>query len=1254
VSSPPEQVTARRKGAEARIARRRAAVPSAISYPPELPVSARREDLLETIRAHQVTIVAGETGSGKSTQLPKLCLELGRGVRGMIAHTQPRRLAARTVAARIAEELNVPLGGAVGYAIRFNDRSGEETLVRLMTDGLLLAEIQHDRQLRRYDTIIVDEAHERSLNVDFLLGCLTQILPRRPELKLIVTSATIDPERFSRHFGGAPIVEVSGRTYPVEVRHRPPPPELDQADAIAAAVDELLREDTGDVLVFLSGEREIRDTAELLRGQLGARVEVLPLYARLSSVEQQRVFQSHAKRRVVLATNVAETSLTVPGIRAVVDPGTARISRYSARLKVQRLPIEAISQASADQRKGRCGRTSDGVCVRLYGEEDFAARPRFTEPEILRTSLASVILQMAALGLGDVEAFPFLEPPDGRQVRDGVTLLQELSALDADRRLTPLGRRLARLPLDPRFGRMVLEADRLGCAEEVIVIAAALSIQDPRERVGGDGYAQQAADAQHARFADERSDFLAYLNLWRYLREQQQALSGSQFRKRCREEFLHFLRVREWQDLVGQLRGAAKSARVTLNRTPAEPDQIHVAVLAGLLSHVGVKEGRRDYLGARGARFALSPGSGLARRPPEWTMVAELVETSRLWGRTAARIDPAWVEPLAGHLIKRSYGEPHWERRRAAVVASERVTLYGLPIVAGRMVSYSGIDPRLSRLLFIRRALVEGDWDARHRFLEENRRRLREAEALEHRARRRDILVDEQVLCDFYEERIPADVVSGSHFDRWWREQQRSEPDRLTMPRALLVDAEAAAAVDAREWPGAWRQGELRLALDYRFAPGSPDDGVTARVPLAALGGLRPDGFEWLVPGLRLELVTTLLRSLPKELRRQLVPAPEVAAQALARMPARSAPLLDALERALAELRGVQIERGAWDLARLPAHLRMRFRVDDEHGEEIASGEDLDALREAVRPRLRDELRAAAPELERHGLSAWTIGSLPRAVTVPGTGGAVQAYPALVDEQVAVGVRTFDTPQAQAAAMRVGTRRLLLLTMPQTVRYALDHVDGTTQLALTGAPHGSVRAVVVDALDAACDALVVEGGGPAWDEAAFAALRAHVAGNLAERTAELVAVVVRVLAVEREVRERLAPLRAATSGPLCDARDDVERQLARLVHPGFITDAGQRIVDIERYLRATLRRLERLIEAPAADAARMQVIEELEAAYAARQARLAPGVTPPPEVQKVPWLIEELRVSEFAQSLGTREKVSAKRIRSLLRGDART
>ncbi|MEA2355855.1 MAG: ATP-dependent helicase HrpA, partial [Solirubrobacteraceae bacterium] len=1031
-----ERLTAAFAAAESRVAARRAGVPT-LTYPPELPVTARREDLLAAIDAHQVVIVAGETGSGKTTQLPKLCLELGRGIRGAVAHTQPRRLAARAGAERVAEELGLEVGGAVGYALRFSDRSGEDTLVRFVTDGLLLAEVQGDRRLLRYDTIIVDEAHERSLNIDFLLGYLHRLLPRRPELKLIIASATIDADRFSRHFGGAPVVEVSGRTYPVEVRYRPLTPDgadgpSDPVDAIGDAVEELLRDGPGDVLVFQSGEREIRDAAEALTGRLGPRVEVLPLYARLSHAEQRRVFAPHRGRRVVLATNVAETSLTVPGIGTVVDPGTARISRYSGRLKVQRLPIEPISQASADQRKGRCGRTSDGICIRLYSEEDFAGRPDFTEPEILRTSLASVLLQMAALGLGEVEDFGFLDPPDPRQIRDGIAVLEELGAFASPApgsppRLTPLGRQLARLPVDPRLGRMVLEADRLACADEVIVIAAALSIQEPRERPPEH---RAAADAQHARFADDQSDFLSYLNLWRHVADRQRELSGSQFRKLCRGEFLHYMRVREWQDLVTQLRQAARRAGVSINHEPADPDHVHIALLAGLLSQIGLRNvSRRDYDGARGARFAIFPGSALARRPPSWVMVAELVETGRLWGRTAARIRPDWIEPLAGHLLRRTYDDPRWDARRGAVVATERATLHGLPVVAGRTIAYHRIDPAFARDQFIRRALLDGDWTpARpHEFLAHNRGQIAAVEELEHRARRRDILAPTETRFAFFDARIPATVVSAAHFERWWSRRRGDQRHRLDFTRELLVDPAAAGALDPGARPDAWRQDDLVLPLSYRFEPGEEHDGVTVEVPLTGLARLRPDGFDWLVPGLREELVTALIRSLPKELRRPLVPVPALAHEVVERLHPRLGPLRPALAAELERLRGVPIPPEAFDPSKLPRHLRMTFRAVDHQGDVLGQDADLDRLRAALRPRLRAALAEATLGLERHGLHTWTIGTLPRSVALAGTDGAVRAYPALVDEGDAVGVLAFETEAAQGTAMHAGTRRLLRL-----------------------------------------------------------------------------------------------------------------------------------------------------------------------------------------------------------------------------------
>ncbi|MGI8730755.1 MAG: ATP-dependent RNA helicase HrpA [Solirubrobacteraceae bacterium] len=1251
-------------GCEATVARRAAAVPT-VSYPPQLPVSARREDLRGAIADNQVVIVAGETGSGKTTQLPKICLELGRGVRGAIAHTQPRRLAARTVAERIAEELGVPLGDSVGYAVRFSNVSKRDTLVRLVTDGLLLAEIQHDRLLRRYDTVIVDEAHERSLNIDFLLGYLHTLLPRRPDLKLIITSATIDPQRFSRHFGDAPVIEVSGRTFPVEVRHRPlsvgsapgpgsedddeavgAAPDRDPVDAIGEAVEELLRDGPGDVLVFLSGEREIRDTAEALKGRLPSRIEVLPLYARLSPQEQQRVFSAHDARRVVLATNVAETSLTVPGIGSVVDPGSARISRYSARLKVQRLPIEPVSQASADQRKGRCGRQSDGICVRLYSEQDFAARPAFTDPEILRTSLASVILQMQALGLGEVEDFPFLDPPDRRQVRDGIALLHELGALDpaaGDRgkRLTALGRRLAQLPVDPRLGRMVLEADGLACADEAIVIAAALSIQDPRVRPVEE---RAAADQQHARFKDESSDFLAYLNLWRYLRSQQRELSGNQFRKRCRAEFLHYLRVREWQDLAGQLRQAARRAGVTINQQPADPQQVHVALLSGLLSQIGVRDERRrgEYIGARGARFAISPGSVLARRGPAWVMVAELTETSRLWGRTAAQIQPSQIEPLADHLLKRSYEAPHWERRRGSVVATERATLFGLPVVAGRRIAYGAIDPELSRELFIRHALVEGDWSTRHEFVAANARVIEQLEQLEHRARRRDIVAGDEAIFDFYDARIPADVVSVAHFDRWWKDVRRAEPDLLSLPRDLLVGPDAADLLDERARPDAWRQGDLTLALSYRFEPGAEHDGVTAHVPLGALASLRADGFDWLVPGLRHELVVALIRSLPKDLRRPLVPIPELAEHVVAGLRPRKGRLVDAVARELERLRGVRLDSRAFDLARLPAHLRMSFSVEDERGEELARGEDLDALRAAVRPRLRAELSAATAQIDRSGLRDWTIGELPRSVTLPA--GGASAYPAFVDEAESVGVRALETPQAQRASMHGGTRRLLALTVASPVRAVQRGLDAGATLTLAGAPHGGAGALLDDAVVAALDASIAAAGGPAWDRGGWIALRDRVASELVELTATVVAQAVAILDAAREVRLALDAL--PSDEALRPARLDVAAQLGGLVYPGFLAATGaDRLDDVARYLQGAVRRLQRLPDAPAADRDKMGVLHELEAEL--RRRREAAGAHRP-ELREIGWMLQELRVASFAQGLGVRGQVSAKRVRRAL------
>ena len=1234
--------------AQARVQRRRASVPE-VSYPPQLPISARRDDLLAAIQEHQVVVVAGETGSGKTTQLPKLCLELGRGVRGAIAHTQPRRLAARTVAQRIADELDVPLGGAVGYAVRFDDRGSEDTLLRLVTDGLLLAEIRRDPLLRRYDTVIVDEAHERSLNIDFLLGCLHRILPRRSDLKLIITSATIDPERFSEHFGGAPIIEVSGRTYPVEVRYRPQGEDEELLDALADTVEELLAERAGDVLAFLSGEREIRDAAELLSGRLGPGVEVLALYSRLAVSDQQKVFSRDRtyKRRVVLATNVAETSLTVPGIRCVVDTGLARVSRYSARLKVQRLPVEAISRASADQRKGRCGRLAAGVCVRLYSEDDFNARPAFTDPEILRTNLASVILQMAALGLGEVEAFPFLEPPDRRQVRDGVALLHELRALDpsaAESRvrrqpnsqaktqsspLTPLGRNLARLPIDPRLGRMVLEAGRLGCAREVAVIAAALSIQDPRERPLDQ---RGEADQLHARFTDRSSDFLAYVNLWRYLRSLEDELSRSQVRKRCKAEFLHYLRIREWQDLVAQLEDAAREVGVTLNDEPAEEAEIHSALLSGLLSHLGMKDGEtREYIGARGAKFAVFPGSVLARRGPTWVMVAELVETTRLWGRTAAAVDIRQVEAVAEHLVKRSYGEPRWDRRRAAVVAPEQVTLYGLPIVRSRTVQYGRIDPAAARELFIRRALVEGDWDQRHAFMRENERRVEEVEALEARARRRDLLASEAVRAAFFDERVPEDVTSGRDFDRWWKRARGTQPTLLDYPMDMLIEGDV--APDDRDRPARWIQSHqppLEFALSYRFDPGSAADGVTVHIPLASLGAVQETSFEWLVPAFRRELVVALLRNLPKRLRTPLVPIPDTATELLANVTPRSGALLAVLADAIERLRGVRISAADWSLDDLPAHLRMNFSIEAEDGTALASGRSLNALRDELRPALTARLEDALPVLARHGMHDFDVDSLPRTVDLPG---GLRGFPALVDEGDAVGIRICATAGEQAVTMARGTRRLLGLTVPSPRRWVTGQLTPQLTLALTATPYDTLEATIDDATTAALDALIASGGGPAWDAGAFAALREHVRGALRPTTLGALLAFGQILEAVRAVREQLNTLPA--SAVFAPARLDVARQLGRLVYPGMLAAAGlARLGDIERYLYAAAQRLARLSNHVVADGERMAAIHELEAEAAGRS--------------DVLWLIEEVRVAQLAPGAHVRRGATVKRVREAL------
>ncbi|MDT4975690.1 MAG: ATP-dependent helicase HrpA [Pseudonocardiales bacterium] len=1242
------------------LAARTAAVPT-ITYP-DLPVSARRDDIAAAIRDNQVVVVAGETGSGKTTQLPKICLELGRGIRATIGHTQPRRLAARTVAQRIADELQSPLGEAVGYTVRFTDQASDRTLVKLMTDGILLAEMQRDRRLLRYDTLILDEAHERSLNIDFLLGYLAQLLPRRPDLKVVVTSATIEPERFAAHFGGAPIVEVSGRTYPVEIRYRPLEPDAtsddgppgssdpddpdhdvvhriavrDQTEAIVDAVRELHAEGPGDVLVFLSGEREIRDTAEALNAAELRNTEVLPLYARLPTAEQQRVFQPHTGRRVVLATNVAETSLTVPGIHYVIDPGTARISRYSRRTKVQRLPIEAISQASAAQRAGRCGRTADGIAIRLYSEPDFESRPRYTEPEILRTNLASVILQMAALQLGDIAAFPFLDPPDRRSIRDGVTLLQELGAFDANGAITEVGRKLAQLPVDPRIGRMILQAAEEGCVREVLVIAAALSIPDPRERPSD---REEAAKQKHARFADEHSDFISYLNLWNYVREQRRERSGNQFRRMCREEFLHYLRIREWQDLVGQLRTIARGLDITESGEPASPAQVHTALLAGLLSHIGLREGdSRDYAGARNSRFVLAPGSVLTKRPPRWIVVADLVETSRLYGRTAARIEPEAVERVAGHLVARTYSEPHWDADRGAAMAYERVTLYGLPLVARRQVGYAGVEPDVARELFIRHALVEGDWRTRHRFFAANQTLRRELEELEERARRRDLLVGDEELYEFFDSRIPADVVSARHFDAWWKRARHETPDLLTLTRADLLRQDAATSDN----PEVWQAGDVALPVSYRFEPGTEDDGVTVHVPVGVLARLGGHEFGWQVPALREELVIALLRALPKDLRRNFVPVPDTARAVLAELTPGQEPLLEGVQRELQRRTGVLVPLAAFDLAKLPAHLRVTFLIEDSSGQVIARGKDLPALQAELAAPVRAAVVAAvADELERNGLRAWPddLDELPKLVQRSSGGHTVRGYPALVDTGSDVAVRVFASAAEQQAAMRAGIRRLLRLSVVSPAKAVERTLATRARLVLGANPDGSLGALLEDCADAALDALVPA---PPWTRADFAAVRDRVTQQLVAETAAITGLVETVLAAAHDVRLALP---ANPPKAHVEAIEDVRAQFRHLLPAGFVTAAGRgRLRDLARYVTAVGRRLELLPRDVEADRGRMLRVHTVQEVYAELVAALPPTRAAAEDVTDIGWLIEELRVSLWAQQLGTPRPVSEKRI----------
>ena len=1354
-------------------------IPEVITYPEELPVSERREDIMNAIRDNQVVIIAGETGSGKTTQIPKMCLDLGLGAKGLIGHTQPRRLAARSVAERIAEELGQKIGETVGYQVRFTSEVGEHSAIKLMTDGILLAEIQNDKLLRRYSTLIIDEAHERSLNIDFILGYLKRILPQRPDLKVIITSATIDPERFARHFSPSyvpgkgivdenlsaeereiaeailpddapPIIEVSGRTYPVEIRYRPLDEEdylsddeieddHDPTDGILDAIKELSKEAPGDILIFFSGEREIRDAKDAIEAMVlkspRLNYEVLPLYARLSLAEQHRVFSPGSCPRIVLATNVAETSLTVPGIKYVIDTGTARISRYSARTKVQRLPIERISQASANQRSGRCGRVSDGIAIRLYSEEDFNSRPEFTDPEILRTNLAAVILQMIAIGVvrepGDISRFPFVQPPASRAINDGVNLLRELGALTERPRqprkgrgnsatLTAIGRAMAAFPVDPRLARMIIEGGRRNCAKEMMVLAAALTIQDPRERPAD---VRAEADAMHARFVDDTSDFSSFLLLWDYINEQQAALSSSQLRKMCHREYINYLRIREWQDLFAQLREMGRTANIhasggrDINASAHEID-IHKSLLSGLLSHVGVKEerekdskgrnrGPREYLGARGTKFAIFPGSGLFKKSPDWVLSAELVETSRLWARTNASIDPQWIEEIGKHLISVQYSEPHWSLSSGAAVAYAKGTLFGLTIYADRPVQYARVDAAAARELFIQSALVEGQWHTQHKFYLRNQRALAEVEELEARLRRRDLRVDDSVLFAFYDARIPAHVTDVRAFDKWWKQARLEDDNYLDFNPEKLINEEAADYDDSqfpRQWVQRTDSGELTLDLRYEYAPtagiggartdAAKRDGVAVQVPILFLNQLNPEPFRWQIPGLRHELVTALIKSLPKAIRRNFVPAPDVARAACAALEEDYSPATDELIPSLAlvlrRLRGVVVEPEAFNWDAVPEHLKMGFQVRNARNKILGEGKDLRALQQQlhkeIRSALADSLGASddtmakmvalaqgnsgssaasakksvknaqsgtAQAADAHGSQVREIsgltefpadlfpnGEIPRKVQRIIATQAVNGYPALVDEETSVGLRIFPTEAEQLHAQRRGIIRLLQLQVPSPVRYVSEHLSHKEKIVFTQNPHGSIDELIRDCTVAALDHLVPHT--PIFTHTEYSELYEHVRAELIETVFDVTKLVAEILSEATALKKAI---KKATSLTTMHAVSDVKAQMENLVYPGFVAKTGyDQLVHIPRYLKAAQVRLTKLGPNLHRDNQLMLTVQDLEDSYDNAVKSLPVGTIVPDALRRVNWMIEELRVSFFAQELGTAYTVSEKRI----------
>ncbi|MDH0620964.1 ATP-dependent RNA helicase HrpA [Pseudomonas fulva] len=1241
----------------AQVTARQQSVPL-VRYDDSLPIAAKRDEIKKALAEHQVLVIAGETGSGKTTQLPKICLELGRGSHGLIAHTQPRRIAARSVAARVAEELGTPLGGLVGYQVRFEDQSDANTLVKLMTDGILLAETQHDRFLERYDTIIVDEAHERSLNIDFLLGYLKTLLHRRPELKLIITSATIDLERFSKHFDNAPIIEVSGRTFPVETWYRPLTSEQDEEgnpieddltvdQAILATLDELAQHERGqgkgpgDVLIFLPGEREIRDAAEILRKAQLRHTEILPLYARLSPAEQQRIFQPHAGRRVVLATNVAETSLTVPGIRYVIDTGTARISRYSYRAKVQRLPIEAVSQASANQRKGRCGRVEPGICVRLYSEEDFNSRPAFTDPEILRTNLAAVILQMLHLRLGAIDAFPFIEPPDGKAISDGFNLLQELSAVNRENQLTPVGRQLARLPIDPRLGRMLLEGARLGSLQEVLIVTSALSVQDPRERPPE---RQQAADQAHAQWKDVDSDFAALVNLWRGFEEQRQALTANPLRNWCRKQFLNYLRLREWRDAHRQLALICRELQLTVNKEPCDYPKLHKAVLSGLLSQIGHKTEDGDYQGARQRRFWVHPSSGIGRKRPQWVMAAELVETTKLYARVVARIEPDWIEPLAGHLIKKNHFEPHWEKKRGQVVAYEQITLYGLILVGRRPVHFGPIDPATSRELFIREALVGGEIQSRAKCLAANKRLLETLDALEAKARRRDILADEETLYAFYEARLPAEIHQTATFDSWYRMGSQKDPNLLIM-REEDVLAREASEVTAAQYPDSLQVGQLRLPLTYHFEPNHPRDGVTVRVPAPLLPSLPGERLEWLVPGLLEAKCVALIRNLPKALRKNFVPVPDFVKAALARMTFGQGALPQALGHELLRMTGARVPDDAWDesVSLVEGHLRMNIEVVDGQGKFLGEGRDLAELTARFAAASQAALAVPGDAKSEQPVQAKVFSEVKPTAQQKIAGLSMTVYPALVEDNGTVREGRFSTQAEADFQHRRALQRLLLQQLAEPAKFLRGKLPGLTELGLLYRDMGRVDALVEDILLASLDSCILDGEPVLPREgAALAALAERKRGSWAEHAERLARQTLEVLKLWHGLQKRF---KGKIDLSQAVALNDIKQQLGNLVYPGFVRETpAVWFKELPRYLRAIELRLEKLGSQVQKDRVWSGELANLWAQYKARADKHAQEGKRDEQLALYRWWLEEYRVSLFAQQLGTKVPISDKRL----------